>query len=538
MKRYVALARVSSREQEREGFSLAVQEDALRRYAANTNGEIVRLFRIAETASKRDERTTFKELVAFARKNADKLDALLFYKVDRAARNLFDYVELERLESEHGLKFISVSQPTENNPAGRMMRRTLANMASFYTEQQSVDVREGHARRVQEGWFVGSARYGYLNVRKDGRGIIEVDPARAAAVRRIFHLYAYEPLTVDLLIDRLAKEGVTYRPSSPRFPRSTVYTILRDRCYIGDVRYGENWYPGKHEPLIDRATWDRVQVLLGNKTYRSHELTYAGGLIRCGHCGNLITGEQVIKKQTGKQYVYYRCTMYKLKADHPQVRLTEAELDKQVLAVFRSIRQPETVQEWFANALREWSKRERAEASTQGEASQRELTLLRQQQDRLLNLRLLDEIDADTFACKSTELRDRMAAAALQVEAANRDRGEQADLAVRVFELSQALVDKWLSADYAAKRQLLEIVFSNFSLDGATLCYEVNKPFDVLIEGLVSSHTRRSPCDVERAPVAFLSWFFEPSLQRAIIEELMADLASGEVDNGLVAAYA
>ena len=33
MKQFVALARVSSREQEREGFSLDVQEDALRAYA-------------------------------------------------------------------------------------------------------------------------------------------------------------------------------------------------------------------------------------------------------------------------------------------------------------------------------------------------------------------------------------------------------------------------------------------------------------------------------------------------------------------------
>jgi hypothetical protein len=63
--------------------------------------------------------------------------------VDRAARNLFDHVELERLESEYDLPLISVSQPTENTRAGRMMRRTLANMANFYTEQQSVDVREG-----------------------------------------------------------------------------------------------------------------------------------------------------------------------------------------------------------------------------------------------------------------------------------------------------------------------------------------------------------------------------------------------------------
>ena len=70
-------------------------------------GTIVKLFRIAETATKHDERRAFKELLAYAKKHADELTGLLFYKVDRAARNLFDYVELERLESEHGLEFIS-----------------------------------------------------------------------------------------------------------------------------------------------------------------------------------------------------------------------------------------------------------------------------------------------------------------------------------------------------------------------------------------------------------------------------------------------
>src|SRR5439155_26818641 len=155
MKQFVALARVSSREQEREGFSLEVQEDALKRYATQAGGEIAKLFRIAETASKTDERKTFRELVSYAKKNAGLLDGLLFYKVDRAARNLFDYVELERLESQYEIPFISVSQPTDQTPAGRMQRRVLASMASFYTEQQSIDVQEGLARRVQAGYFVG-----------------------------------------------------------------------------------------------------------------------------------------------------------------------------------------------------------------------------------------------------------------------------------------------------------------------------------------------------------------------------------------------
>jgi len=39
--------------------------------------------------------------------------------------------------AEYDVPFISVLQPTENNPAGRMMRRSLANMASFFTEQMA-----------------------------------------------------------------------------------------------------------------------------------------------------------------------------------------------------------------------------------------------------------------------------------------------------------------------------------------------------------------------------------------------------------------
>src|SRR4030067_2275505 len=126
MKKYLCLARVSSREQQREGFSLDIQEDALRRYAERMGGTIVKLFRIAETATKHDERKAFKELLAYAKKHASELSALLFYKVDRAARNLFDYVELERLETDHGIAVIYVAQPTENSPAGRMQRRNRA----------------------------------------------------------------------------------------------------------------------------------------------------------------------------------------------------------------------------------------------------------------------------------------------------------------------------------------------------------------------------------------------------------------------------
>lgn len=73
---------------------------------------------------------------------------------------------------------------------------------------------------------------------------------------------------------------------------------------------------------------------------------------------------------------------------------------------------------------------------------QRQSTLLADQQDRLLNLRIDGQIDDDMFAKKNTELRDRHASIVLQLDPLNRTRDENAELASRVFELSQTLSEK------------------------------------------------------------------------------------------------
>lgn len=485
-KQFAALARVSSREQEREGFSLEVQEEALHRYAAAQRGEIIKFFKIAETASKRDERKAFKELIAYAKAHARELAGLLFFKVDRAARNLFDYVELERLETEHGVPVVYVSQPTENTPAGRMMRRTLANMAAFYTEQQSLDVRDGHARRVKSGLFVAAAPYGYLNVRRGGRSLIEVSPVEGRNVARAFDLYAYHNHTIDSLTARLTSEGLAYTDVCPRWTRSKVHTILRYRAYIGEVSYQGQWHPGSHPPLVDVSTFRRVQVLLGEATYQSHELTYGGERVTCGHCGRPITGELKTKQtKTGpKQYAYYRCTGYTAPG-HPRVRVNEAALDHQILDIFARLKIPdEQTREWFRTVLRARLRHDQSQTQQRTTELNRQLSLLRNQQDQLLNLRLLEEVDESTFARKNVELRDRIADLSVQLQGCDRGCDERTDLIEKTFELSQTLQERWLTADYRAKRELLDIVCLNFRLDGATLVTEMRKPFNALAEGL------------------------------------------------------
>src|SRR5208282_3207808 len=99
---------------------------------------------------------------------------------------------------------------------------------------------------------------------------------------------------------------------------------------------------------------------------------------------------------------------------------------------------------------------------------------------------LSEDVDQELFAKKHTELRDRLAAIKLQLDVLDRSHDETAELAAKVFELSQTLRQQWLTADYTAKRRMLEIVFLNCRLEDATLVPTIRKPFDVLAEGLLS----------------------------------------------------
>jgi site-specific DNA recombinase len=353
-------------------------------------------------------------------------------------------------------------------------------------------VKEGISRRVQSGLFPNRATFGYRNVRIDGRSIVNVDPENAAKVRRIFELYGFHSHTLDTLGEALLAEGIEYQPSMPKIGRSKLYTILTDRSYIGEVKYRGQWHPGTHEPIVERSLWGRVQTFLGQKVYKQHQMTYASDLIRCGHCDYPITGERKTKQtKTGeREYVYYRYTRYN-HGDHPRIRLTERKLYSQMLVMFETLRVEDAeFRDTFREELRQATNWDQRSSASRAKELQDELTAVRDQQNRLLNLRMLEEIEADTYAEKARELRDREAELKLQIDAADRGRHETIDIAIKAFELSQSLRGKWFEADYAAKRRILEILCLNCSLDGTSLVPEWRKPFDLLAKGLVSKDSR------------------------------------------------
>jgi hypothetical protein len=162
-----------------------------------------------------------------------------------------------------------------------------------------------------------------------------------------------------------------------------------------------------------------------------------------------------------------------------------------VLAIFEKIRiDDDDCRDWVHRVLRERAVDVQRDAQAQASELQRQLSSIRQQQERLLNLRLLDEIEAETFASKKGDLAGRAANIKMQLDAVDRGKDENADIAVKAFELSQNLAPKWLKADAAAKRQIFEIVCLNCQLVDVTLVPTIRKPFDVLAEGLILRSSR------------------------------------------------
>ncbi len=486
-KRFVALARVSSREQKEQGFSLDVQEEALQKYAERNGGEIVRFEKVAESASKQEARTVFTSLIDETMKNAATIDGILFYKVDRAIRNTADLARLEELENEYGVwvEFIQHSFP--HTPAGWMQIRNLANMATYQTQQQSIDVKEGLERRVREGLFSQVVPYGYQNYRENNRGLVRVHPENGSKIKRIFELYAYYGERIDSLVQRLYQEGVYFSPKKPKFSRSKIATILSDQSYIGKIWFREQWREGLQEHLVDYATWQRVQELLHRGHYQSHDLLYAGELIKCGHCGLVLTGENIKKKQKSEDvrvHTYYRCTRYTA-PDHPRTRLSEKIIDEQILSYFRQMRiDDESIKNWFVTVIKAKTQLEQKLAMEEITKLQRLQTEIQGKQDRLLNLRMDDEIGKEDFERKKFELREQEANISIRLTGVQQDRHENADLAVKSFELSQNLIQRWDTADFSAKRRILEILCLNLTLNGASLCIEWRKPFDIIAKGL------------------------------------------------------
>ena len=240
---------------------------------------------------------------------AHRINVIVVYKVDRLTRSLADFAKLVELFDAHGVSFVSVTQQFNTTTSmGRLTLNVLLSFAQFEREVTSERIRDKIGASKRKGlWVGGVVPLGYQA--KDRKITVVADEAKT--VRRYLHLGS-----LNLLLTDLRRSGVKtkLRPLSNgriiggiAFTRGSLAAFLRNRFYIGEVRYKGEVFPGEQSAILDRALFDAVQSTLDRQRTNHAKTRQQSQSLLMGRIfderGNRMTPSYAVKN--GVRYRYY-----------------------------------------------------------------------------------------------------------------------------------------------------------------------------------------------------------------------------------------
>ena len=480
----VLYARVSSKDQEREGFSIPAQQALLRAYGNEHGLAIVEEFTDVETA-KRAGRTAFGKMLAYLRKRPT-VRVVLVEKTDRLYRNLKDWVLLDEMD---GLEIHLVKEGTVLSDDSRSSEKFIHGikvlMAKNYIDNLSEETKKGMVEKARQGIWPSRAPLGYRNVqRPDGKRIIEPDPDLAPHVTRLFEWYASGEYSLQALTKKARLEGMAFRKTGKPLPRTTLHTILQNPLYIGEFEWDGVRYDGIHTALVSRELWHRVQDLLHGRatnSRRTQKRDFAfSGLVSCADCAAEGESRLLIGSLVKKLYTYYHCERCKKlkRGKHHREEL----LDAAMVQALRQVRLDGEVMSWLTTALRSSMEVEKADNKAAIARLQAQYDKLQARIDAAYEDRLDGRIDAAFFDRKAREWREEQAHVRRRMAAHEAADQGYMEAGIALLELAQRAVELYELQDGPEKRRLLQFCHSNSLWDGRTLQVEWRQPFDILAE--------------------------------------------------------
>ena len=291
-------------------------------------------------------------------------NGILAWHADRLARNSVDGGRIIYLLDTG--KLAALKFPTlwfENTPQGKFMLNIVFGQSKYYVDSLAENTKRGLRQKVKRGEYPGVAPIGYLNdVRTKS---IVVDKKKAPIIRRAFELYAQGDKRLEDIADFLAQNGIL-SSGGKRIKRDRISFILSNPFYVGLFRYAGEVHEGKHQPIVSKKIFDRVQEILKQRGRPRHKTKNKPqvfcGLLRCGTCGMMITGEYKVKKQKNgnvHEYVYYRCTKKRKNFKCPEPCIRQEKLDHQLSSLLQKF----SLKSDWAAEMRKMLEKDKAETA-------------------------------------------------------------------------------------------------------------------------------------------------------------------------------
>ncbi len=482
----VALARVSTREQEETGHSLPAQLESLRKYAKKNNFQLVKEFCFSESAGPKI-RTKFEEVLDYIRQNKD-VKVLLCENVDRATRNFRDAVDLDdmRINEDLEIHFVKDGFFINKNATGNQMFMWEAKvfLAKQYLNRLSDDVKRSVRQKLENGQWIGVAPLGYLNVTDElteDKNVIP-DPNSAHLIKKMFELYATGNYSLKLLKMNMDKLGLVGK-SGKTVSTSLMHATLKNPFYIGKMKSKGVEYDHKYETFVPKFIWQRCQDVFESYNkgpFKQQAIPFMfRGLIKCEKCGCMITPE--IKK--GK-YVYYSCTNYKGKCT--RVWIPEAKLLEPVYEALRAIQMPDERIKEITDGLKALGQSEARFYKHSIDSLKAEHDKIEGRIGKMYDDKLDGRITQDMYDTKLREYKERQNELFNEMKSHSGADEEFYITANTVFNLGKRALEIFESSEPTEKRQLLNYLLQNCRLSGKTLGFTLRSPFDKVV--LTSTH--------------------------------------------------
>jgi DNA invertase Pin-like site-specific DNA recombinase len=271
------------------------------------------------------DRPAIQRLLAAVR--TGNVDAIIVYKLDRLTRSISDFYALWEVFKEHDVIFVSATQSFDtSDPMGNLMLNMLLSFGQFERELTSEPVRHKNLERAKRGlWNGGWVPTGY-NYDKNSK-VLKPESDEAPLVKRIFTLAKKlkSPTAVADALNELGlvtktrtitrRTGERKEVGGKRWIGDRVTRIVTNPIYRGIIAHNDIEYGGHHKPLVSAKLWSEANKALASvdaparphAERNKHEMLLKG-ILRCGHCGNLMTPKPSGKKDpNGNPYLYYSC---------------------------------------------------------------------------------------------------------------------------------------------------------------------------------------------------------------------------------------
>ena len=263
------------------------------------------------------DRPALKHLLDDVR--AGLVDCVVVYKVDRLTRSLLDFAKIMEVLDKHGATFVSVTQQFNTTASlGRLTLNILLSFAQFEREMIAERTRDKMSAARRKGkWVGGNPVLGY-DVHPDG-GALVVNAEEATRVRAIFGMYL-EHGSLLPVVSELNRRGWTLKRWTTRdskvvggkpFTRSRLHLLLTNVIYTGQVRHRGEIFPGEHDAIVDRETWEKVHSQLkasapgSTRNLRNKHGALLKGTVRCATCN--VGMVHTYTQKDARLYRYYVC---------------------------------------------------------------------------------------------------------------------------------------------------------------------------------------------------------------------------------------